>query len=286
MILLTGSSGLLGSRAYPRLADRWEVTGTALEETDQARFVRCDLTDREAAERLFHRVAPDAVLHAAAQKDIRACEEEPEACWELNVEVTRHLARLADARGAFLVFLSSDYVFDGREGRYAEDDTPSPALRYGETKAAAEEAVRRADGAVCRSSGLYAWGSREPTFVEFVVQRLRDRAETELWEDSRNSPTYVPNLCEMLEAVLARQEPGVYHTAGPDRITRYEFGREIARAFGLDASLLEPVPRPRDRAPARPADVSLDVSRTRRRLDVPFLGVREGLRRLIEEHGL
>lgn len=286
MILLTGSSGLLGSRAYPHLSRRWEVTGTALEETDQERFVRCDLTDREAAERLFRRVEPDAVLHAAAQKDIRACEEEPEACWELNVAVTRHLSRLADASGAFFVFVSSDYVFDGTEGRYAEDDPPSPALRYGETKARAEDAVRRVDGAVCRSSGLYAWGSREPTFVEFVVDRLRRGDETELWEDSFNSPTYVPNLCEMLEEVLRRDEGGVYHTAGPDRISRFGFGLEVARAFGLDGELLEPVPRPRDRTPPRPGDVSLDVTRTRARLDVPFLGVREGLRRLKEEHGL
>jgi dTDP-4-dehydrorhamnose reductase len=232
---------------------------------------------------MFRAVRPDAVVHAAAIKDIQLCESDREACWAVNVEATALLVELARKAGAFFLYVSTDYVFDGRRGMYSEDDEPDPRLYYGVTKARGEEIVREAGGAVCRTSGLYAWSSGRRTFVEFVVEELRRERRVELFSDSYNSPTYVRNLCQMIERVLELRSGGTYHTAGAERISRVEFGRRIAAAFGLDPGLVAPAPRSPEHA-LRPRDVSLDVSRTRSMLEIPFLGVDDGLAQLKRDY--
>lgn len=281
--LITGSGGLLGSALYEHLSARGRVAGAGLGRHSQPDFHYCDLTDRAATVEMFRAVRPDAVVHAAAIKDIRLCESDRASCWAVNVEATALLVELARKARAFFLYMSTDYVFGGRRGMYSEADEPDPGLYYGVTKARGEEIVREAEGAVCRTSGLYAWNSERPTFVEFVVDELRGERRVELFSDSYNSPTYVRNLCQMIERVLELRSGGTYHTAGAERINRLELGKRIAAAFGLDPGLLEPALRSPEHA-LRPRDVSLDVSRTRSILGTPFLGVDEGLAQLKRDY--
>ncbi len=283
MILVTGASGLLGSALYEHLSARHSVVGADLHGNSTEDFRHCDLTDRQATAAMFGAVRPQVVVHAAAVKDIQLCERDHAFCRAVNVEATRFLAELAGESGAFLLYLSTDYVFGGERGMYAERDVPDPRLYYGVAKARGEDIVREVGGVICRSSGLYAWSSKRPTFVEFVVEELRRGRSVALFEDSYNSPTYVRNLCQMIERVIKLRVPGTYHTAGGERINRLEFGRRIAAAFGLDAGLLEPARRSGEHA-LRPRDVSLDVTWTRSVLGVPFLSVDEGLAQLKRDY--
>lgn len=282
MILITGSGGLLGSAVYRRFSARAETVGMGLHDVGQERFLHCDLTDHPRTAELFRRAGPAVVIHAAARKDVAGCERDPEGCRAINAEATRHLAGLAAEAGAFLVYISTDHVFGGERGGYRETDAPDHRTRYGSTKAEGETAVAGVGGAICRTSGVYAWNGPSPTFLDFVVGALRAGRSLDLYVDVHNSPTYLGNLCEMIERVVELRRPGIYHTAGPDRMSRYGFGLRVAESLGFDASLLRPVDAPSEEA-WRPRDVSLDVERTRRVLGVPFLGVAEGLERLKAE---
>ena len=283
VILLTGAGGLVGSALYTHLSARHRVVGAELHEDSPEDLRQCDLTDRSATAALFRAVQPRVVVHAAAVKDIQLCERDHAFCWAVNVEATRTLAELAKETGGLLLYLSTDYVFGGERGMYREKDAPDPCLYYGVTKARSEEIVREAGGVICRSSGVYGWNSKRPTFVEFVVEELRRGRSVALFEDSYNSPTYLWNLCQMIERLIELCVPGTYHTAGAERINRLEFGRRIAAAFGLDSGLLRPVMRSGEHT-LRPRDVSLEVTWTRPVLELPFLSVDEGLAQLKRDY--
>jgi dTDP-4-dehydrorhamnose reductase len=155
-VLITGADGLVGQALQRRLA-HWreaDVLATGLEPVPRmtARpggYAPLDVTDTAALERAFLDFAPGVVVHAAALSKVEDCEADRERCWAVNVDATAALARLCKRHGARLVLLSTDFLFDGTDGPYAEDDRPAPVNAYGRTKLAAENAVRR--------SGLGRW---------------------------------------------------------------------------------------------------------------------------------
>jgi dTDP-4-dehydrorhamnose reductase len=151
-ILVTGASGFVGSRLFAALAaDGHSVTGTF--SAHEARIpsvkghvqhVALDLTDDASIERAFRASWPEVIVHTAAMSELRACEAEPERAARVNVAASEKLARMAAAFGARMILLSTDQVFDGARGNYAENDESSPIHVYGRTKLDAEHAVRRA----------------------------------------------------------------------------------------------------------------------------------------------
>lgn len=279
MILITGSGGLLGSACYNYFSNKVKVSSISLNPAKQKNFFQCDLTKEKEAKKAFAEINPDIVIHCAAIKDINFCEKERKKCYDANVAATSLLASLAKENNSFFIYISTDYVFSGERGMYTEDDKPNPMLYYGVAKAQSEETVKKAKGTICRSSGFYSWNSRRPTFVEFVVSELRQHKRLELFDDSFNSPTYLGNMCQMLEKVIELKKKAIFHTAGSERINRYNFGLKIANAFKLDTSLIVAGKMPEEHK-LRPKDVSLSIIKTQKVLKIPFLSIDEGLSQL------
>ena len=200
---------------------------------------------------------------------------------------TRNIAEACRETYAKLVFISTDYVFDGEKGLYVEEDAPNPIDFYGLTKLEGEkQAVRRCKNCtVLRTSVLYGRHPWKQDFVTWVINRLRQNQEITVVDDHFNTPTLADNLAEMALEVGNRDLQGLFHTSGIERISRYEFARRIAKAFDLNPALIKPIKMNELKAwiAKRPKDSSLNTAKVQKQLRTKPFNINEGLSKLKEE---
>ena len=243
-ILVTGAAGMLGRDLVPHLAARHDVVGVDME---------VNVTDLRAIGDCVREVAPQAVFHLAAWTDVDGAEENEEAAEAVNALGSGNVAAAAAEVGAALVVPSTDYVFDGLQGRaYTEDDATSPLGVYGRTKLAGEVAALAACPAgtrIARTAWLY--GAHGKNFVDTMRRLGQERDEVSVVDDQEGCPTWTRDLAPALEALLD-QPTGIYHTAGGGSVTWAGFARAIFAEAGIDcrvapittAELGRPAPRP------------------------------------------
>lgn len=222
-----------------------------------------DVADAAAVRRAFDAVRPDVVFHAAGLTDVDRAEREPELARLVHEEGTAHVAQACAARGALLVAVSTDYVFDGTLKRpYREEDPPHPLSVYGRTKLGAEEAIRRLcpDHLIVRSQGIYGDGRNH--LVSKLLASRNPGAEWAMVEDRVNQPTLADDLAEALVALWRSGARGTFHVANRGPIDWYRFGLLVKEMTGLPAGRIRPV-RSAERAEAapRPPYSVLDVAR-------------------------
>jgi dTDP-4-dehydrorhamnose reductase len=231
--LITGAAGQLG-RDLAALLDPETTHAYSHEELD--------IADPAALSRAFAEARPDVVFNCAAFHDVELCESEPEQAWSVNVEAVRALAR----RGARLVHVSTNYVFDGRrEQPYGEEDAPSPRSVYALTKLAGEYAAlaygERA--LVVRTAGLYGVhgsAAKGGNFVQRMTARAREQGSLRMVADQRLQPTFTADLAAaLLEAVEAGAD-GVLHLTASGACSWFEFTEAIMELAGIEVAV-EPV---------------------------------------------
>lgn len=270
-ILITGASGQLGGyllralQRHPGGVVAW--SGSRAGELFGRALHPINLADAQAVTEEFDEARPDVVIHAAAMARVSDCHADPEKAHQVNAAATATLAGLAARRGARFVYVSTDLVFGGERGRYAEEDAPSPLSEYGRSKAAGEVAALAVPRAVvARVSLLYGPSLiGRPTFFDEQVTALRGGRPVTLFSDEHRSPLDLASAAGALLALAKSEYVGVLHVGGPERMSRLEMGQRLAKHLGLSGEGI--VPMRRDEAPApepRPQDVSLDSSRWRR----------------------
>jgi dTDP-4-dehydrorhamnose reductase len=264
-VLVTGGSGLLGSKLVKTLSGRCKVYPTH----NLNRFsskdcctVRLDVRNKDDVKGMINKISPDLIIHSAALINLDYCEKNREEAWKVNVEGTRNIVEASRGTGSRLVYISTDYVFDGMRGMYREDDLPNPINYYAKTKYEGEKVVQGLDDyLIARTSVLYGYHPR-PNFVIWVVNELKQRHKIDIVKDQFNSPTLADDLAEMIIKLVEEDRAGIFHTAGSERISRYDFARKITAVFGLDTGLLNPVTSDElNWVARRPLDSSLDVSK-------------------------
>ncbi len=287
-VLVIGGSGFIGRYLVRRLSGtpECEVSATYLSRppaSDGNSWHRLDLPDAESLEGVFLGCRPEVVVHLAAMADVGAAERDPERARAVNVEGTEEIVRLCLNHGARLVFVSTEYVFDGSGGPYREDDIPSPATQYGRTKRDAEiEVARMGDaGTVVRTSIVYGWPlQRHRNFVPVLIERLRGGESYHAPTSVMRSPVYVEHLVEGIARLVEENHPGVHHVAGRDWVSMYDFALVVATEFGLDQDLVVPEDSGSRAVPREigGADLlGLDCSATMSRLNLRQPGLAEGL---------
>jgi dTDP-4-dehydrorhamnose reductase len=294
-LLVTGGNGLLGTKLIelglrdgpvrPVSASRQPCSNRFLGDFE---FHQLDVTDASAVNRLLERVRPRWTIHTAAMTDVDGCEREPDAAWQANVVGAQTIADACQRLGAHLVQLSTEYVFDGRDGPYVEEDATNPINVYGQTKLASEKAVLDSCPAatIARTTVLYGHApNARPNFVTWLVSRLRDGQKTRVVDDQIGSPTLADNLAEMCWSLALGDASGVYNTVGADVVDRYQLARLAAEVFRLDANRIEPVSTASlGQTAARPLRAGLRMDKFQR--DFPqtqVIGAREGLEILREQ---
>lgn len=270
-VLVTGGTGLLGWWLAKTLAGRgYRVVATYHSKEprglDGVEWVRLDLSDPAGSLDALRGARPDAIIHAAAYTDVDGCELDKGRALRVNYLGTAAIARLASRLGAYLVYVSTDYVFDGERGMYSERDPPNPVNYYGLTKLLGEAAVGAAapEGLVLRVSGLYGYSpTGKRNFALNALESLLAGREVRAFRDQRLSPTYTPHLAEAVARILeAEPRPtGILHLAG-EAMSRLEFALLLASAAGADRGLVKPASMSDLRLPARrPRDSSLDTGK-------------------------
>jgi dTDP-4-dehydrorhamnose reductase len=251
--LVIGASGQVGRHAAVALRARgWRVTGT-FASAPMAGLRPLDLLDDHAIEGCVREERPSVVVLASALTNVDRCEAEPDLAARLNARAPGVVAAACLAEGGRVIHLSSDYVFDGRDGPYAEEDPPSPVSVYGRTKLEGERRVLAADprNLTVRTTVVFSHDPAGRNFVMQVRARLSGRERMRVPSDQRSSPTYAPDLGEALAALcddevaarLARTSPApqLLNVVGPELIDRHAFAVRAARALGLPCELIEPV---------------------------------------------
>jgi dTDP-4-dehydrorhamnose reductase len=232
--------------------------------------VLVELTDGEALARLLDASRPDAVVHAAAIGRSNRCEERPDEAEQVNARLPGTLARECRERGLRLVALSTDLVFGGDRAFVREDDPPGPLGVYGRTKLAGEEAVLSTcpAAAVVRVALILGRGhGARATSTESVARALLGGQAVRLFTDEHRTPVDPESVADAVTRLLECPAAGRFHLGGPERISRHELGRRVARWLGLpDGGIV--AARQADHAgpDRRAADVSLDSGRARREL--------------------
>jgi dTDP-4-dehydrorhamnose reductase len=250
-ILLVGSNGLLGQKTAEFLVrgtDHQVLLASQEEKPVRpmapAEYVCLDITAGKEVRRVVADFAPEAVINAAAMTNVDACETEREAAWKVNVEGVEHLIEASRKTGAALYHVSTDYVFDGKAGPYAEDDPPAPLSYYGKTKLASENALRAAGIPffIARTIVLYGFAHGvKANFVLWLLQNLEQGSPVRIVDDQFANPTLVDDLAYALVKAVELKRTGLYHIAGRDVIHRHAMALAVAKVFGLDAGLITPV---------------------------------------------
>ena len=244
-LLITGVSGLLGINLAMEAMREYEVIGVDRGKLKSAPFqvIRADLLQRNAIDSILETAQPDWLINCAALANLEQCEADPVQARNLNTDLPGELATLCAKRNMHFVHISTDSVFDGtREGAYTEEDEPSPPGMYSQTKLDGERVVKQANPqAIIARVNFYGWSlGAKRSLAEFFVNNLSEGKNVNGFTDIIFCPMWVNHLSRLLIEMLKRDLHGLYHVVGARAMSKYQFGVEVARTFGLRESLISP----------------------------------------------
>ena len=283
-ILITGATGLLGSNLCTIYSRDSEIVAVS---KSKPTFSRCmnlqaDLEKEEEMESIILSTRADAIIHCASLTNLDYCEEHPEESFNVISNASLRIAKAAAKAGSYLVYLSSDAVFDGEKGNYSERDAPRPLSTYGKAKLSAEERISIAHHHSCIiRTNIYGWNrSDKKSIAEWMLDKLEKSEKFSGFTDICFSPILVNNLADAMLEVIKGKYHGILHIAGSEHISKFEYARQIAHVFGLDADLVWPASIESFKLLApRGLNISLNVKKAQGLLKTPLLNVVDGLKR-------
>jgi dTDP-4-dehydrorhamnose reductase len=284
--LIVGASGQVGHHlalAAERRGLEWSGTFHA---HPRPGLQALDLRDPVAVAQIVRANKPAYILVPAAASDVDRCELVAQSAYELNVLAVSHLVNVANEMGAVVVYFSSDYIFDGADGPYDEYAPANPISTYGLQKLSAEHLViqRAVAALIVRTTVVYGLEPQGKNFVYRLLEALHDGREIAVPVDQIGTPTYAPALADAVFDLLAAGIRGVINVAGRELVSREEFAREAARAFGEDPALVRSVLTSELKQVARrPLNGGLRSGLAEQHLGRGLPGYSEGLRHMSAE---
>jgi len=284
-LLVTGFGGFVAGSVIAQAELDWDIH--AVDRIDvpelqgDVKYYSMDLLDNEKLSKLFKEINPDAVIHTAAIADIDFCQNNQDLAEKVNVGITKALAELCRGNGAKMVVCSTDTVFDGTKGMYAEDDSPNGINFYAETKIKTEEFVKSLDnGVVARLSlvmGLPVMGSGN-SFLAKTLEKLKLGESVKFPANEVRTPVDIITLGSALVELAGNKFTGIMHLSGSTKINRYEMACRIAERleYSKDLIIATDSNEMEGRAP-RPNDASLNNSLAKKELNTPMCSLLEGL---------
>ncbi len=263
--LVTGSAGLVGQQVVKDLSKSNQVFSCYNEsKPEYGNSVKMDLKNYEMVSSILTEIKPDVVIHLGAMTGVDLCEKEKTSASEINTKATEIIAKECSKLNSFLVYVSTDYVFDGNFGMYKEDDVANPLGFYGKSKLEGEKAVQNfsTNWCIARTSTPFGLHPTKKSFPMWVIENLQKQKQIDVLIDQFTSPTYIPNLSRMLIEISERRITGIIHAAGASKISRYQMASMVSDKLNLDGTLLKQISMNKMKWVAqRPKDSSLDVSR-------------------------
>jgi dTDP-4-dehydrorhamnose reductase len=299
-ILITGANGLLGSFLINELiAHGHDIIATGKGESRLSSshgsgkmvYLSLDITDAVAVDEVIQGTLPEVIIHAAALTQADYCEMHQAECWNVNVTATRFIIESARKASAFLIFVSTDFVFDGMNGPYRESDIPAPVNYYGCSKRVAEKAVMESglNWSVARTVLVYGNSTSvsRSNIISWSAEKLKYGEKFKVVSDQFRTPTYTGDLAKGLRLIAEQKATGLFHLSGKDLMTPYEMAMQTAEYLGLDKTLIERVDANVFSQPAmRPLRTGFIIDKARQQLGYDPITFTEGLALVLNKNGL
>ncbi len=231
-IAITGSNGLIGSRIIQLLNSDFEFI--------QLELPKFDITNKDLVIKTLNNLDFDILLHLAAYTNVDGAEKEKEKVWKVNVEGTRNLFDSAISKKKKMIYISTDFVFDGKKPPFFEDSETNPLSYYAKTKFEGEKIVR--DNVLILRLA-YPYRSKfeaKKDFVRGIKFQLEQKTSLKMITDSLITPTFVDDLTQALKYLLNNYSPEIFHIVGSNSLSWFDIGKLIANTFELDESLIQP----------------------------------------------
>jgi len=263
--LVTGSAGLIGRQVVKDLSETHEVFSCYNKsKPEHGNIIKIDLLNHEMISNVMSEKKPDVVIHLGAMTAVDLCDAQQDNALKINSQATEILAKECSKINSFMVYVSTDYVFDGNTGMYEENDTTNPLGFYGKSKLLGEKSIQNfsSNWCIARTSTPFGLHPTKKSFPIWVIENLQKQKQIDVLTDQFTSPTYVPSLSRMLIEISERHLTGIIHVAGASKISRYEMAKLISDKLGLDGKLLREISINDIKWEAqRPKDSSLNVSK-------------------------
>ncbi|MCE5195254.1 MAG: SDR family oxidoreductase [Nitrospiraceae bacterium] len=279
-ILLTGSTGYVGKIIKTHFEKKYDITGVSSSCLCDKKQIQCDLTDQKTVLQLANSINPDIIIHAAGNKNIAYCEKNPEDAFRINCNSIKNIVA-AFGRQSRIIYISTDYVFDGQRGYYKEHDQPNPVSVYGKSKLCGEsESVRIGNNnsfTILRLSALY---DLQAIFPRFLFEKLSNNKFVECFTNVKYSPTYYKDFLVLLEKIVNNKEitENIFHACG-EAISRYDFALAFAEVFGFNEKLITGISKENNTMFLFP-DLSMSNERTKAILDIKTTSLKHSLQEM------
>lgn len=288
ILLVTGGTGNLGSHIVRQAVNsrKWdEVHATYHTLNPNFHKIFWHFADaRNSLIPTLSRIKPSCIIHTMAMSSPDECEKRKLDAWQINVKATGEIAAYANTNSVRMIHTSTDLVFDGEKGNYTEQDPMQPVNFYGDTKAEVENDIKENFSSnnyvTARIGLLYGFNQNQRlNFFDSIYNGLREQRQVTLFGDQFRSMMNMSNAAECLLELALHTFSGLIHLAGPERISRYDFGVRLAGHLKLSTSALIKAPMSELASLSRrPKDVSLNISLARSILKTPIQSVDEGIR--------
>ena len=239
--LVTGSAGLIGRQVVKDLSETHEVFSCYNKsKPEHGNIIKMDLLNHEMISNVMSEKKPDVVIHLGAMTAVDLCDAQQDNALKINSQATEILAKECSKINSFMVYVSTDYVFDGNSGLYEENDATNPLGFYGKSKLLGEKSVQNfsSNWCIARTSTPFGLHPTKKSFPIWVIENLQKQKQIDVLTDQFTSPTYVPSLSRMLIEISERHLTGIIHVAGASKISRYEMASLVSDKLDLDEKLL------------------------------------------------
>ncbi len=258
-ILITGGKGLVGRTLNTLLTPYYKTYALGREQLD--------ITNKEHVRKIIRLIRPDYIIHLAAFTQVDLCEKKSQACYQVNVKGTKHIIDTAQMVHAKLIYLSTDYVFDGEKHTpYTETDPKNPVNYYGHTKSLAEDLIQKELSEFFIIRPAWIFGETKRNFIHLVVELAEKEETLKFVSDQISTPTYAVDLSYFIKFLIDNEpgEYGIYHYTNEGEASRFEEAQYILDKLGYDNNLI-PVSQKEFKAPAqRPAYSVLSKDKVKR----------------------
>ncbi|WP_420576744.1 SDR family oxidoreductase [Ekhidna sp.] len=287
-VLITGANGLLGQKLVKLYESKEDVDviatgrGATRNPFGSYTYEQMDVTVASEVDKILSKHQPDVVINTAAMTHVDQCELDPETCQKLNVDAVSHLIEASKKTNSFIIHLSTDFIFDGEDGPYVEDDLPNPLSKYAESKLESEKLLE-ASGlkhAIVRTMLVYGIvpDMSRSNIILWVKKSLEEKQLIKVVNDQWRTPTLAEDLAKGCALIAEKRAEGVWHISGSDMLTPYDMAIATADFFNLDKSLIEKADGSIFTQPAkRPAKTGFILDKAKRELGFEPVSFKEGL---------
>ena len=287
-ILVTGSNGLLGQKITNVLVDDFDLNPIFSSRKSltypiaRGEFSALDISNPNNVRDVILKSKPDAIIHGAAMTQVDDCEQKREECWLHNVKATEYLLEASSVVKSHFIFVSTDFIFDGKYGPLDESAVPNPVNYYGQSKLAAEELVKKYSykWSILRTVLVYgvAHDMSRSNIVLWVKKNLEEGKSIRVVDDQWRTPTLAEDLAQGCVLAAKKSKGGVYHISGEEMMTPFDIAIRTARYFNLNESLITKTDSTQFKQPAlRPPKTGFIIEKAKRELGYNPHTFEEGL---------